>query len=741
MELSQTPFSMDERYLGFLKHPGFYSICVHQLHGSELSKMASRCVELETKALLERRDLKAIDGRQSVQNKNNYQVYSKSREMCSLEDQADHEEMVSEPCQSVDNKGKGVDLHSPCDCSFKYKDRPRYISWSSCRSVSYVSDPGGRSSEAFGSSEMAAKQEVKSFRAAGSDISEFSHNSGAKTYSKIQQGLPSKTGKEIHVQVVPLVHTLRFRNPSEADYKTASASCSCQTQTFHVPDNRAKRVWAVPELEHLKNRQIRLPPVYTSRSPTSFLFVGVNFVSRFRRVVLRVKSKFRRSSFFDKRLDRKYGFSSVLKGPVTEDSSIRETETETFTPKCSTVTLEQSSTGISQKDKILELVLPTLSDVFTALLSYHAEDTQSEYEHAAYNLVEELCLKKAEFFSLAPRWEYLAICVSLDDRLLGEVLWECMLEGKKATDEYRERQGVDYKTFLEEQNFVYPREEEYAEEDEVNPDGLYSLPGNEIRENNVTETGSAGSEEGLDEIAADRNPWQEPSIYRFNPCYLFTSRHPLTHGISQVDDDFQASCVSDGFICATGCSDPQLDDLWEPELNSMGGAVGSIENPPSGVDRPIEGPLVKQESVEFMYKPPAASPERTLEPPQPSESGAFLAGPSETKDQTTDRPRGPRSTGSARSPENDKNSSIPLIRPPTPPAPKPPCEESKGPLSHINEAEAPAPLTKEAPKAASTLSRPPTAPSRPTTAYKKNIPGQRIRNIVSQFDSMAVPYA
>lgn len=733
MELSQTPFSMDEGYLGFLKHPELYSFSVHQLHGSELSKMASRCIELETKALVERRVPRAIDGRHRLQE--NKHIFSEIRELSLLEDQADHEEMVGESCQIVDINSQRVDSKSPSECSYKYRERPRYISWSSCRSVSYVSDPGGRSPDSMGSPEMAAKQEVKSIRAASPDISEISCNSQAEAYSKTQQALSSKTGKQIHVQVVPcLVHTLRFRNPSEADNEPVSPSCSCQIQAENVPEYRVKRVLAVPELEHVKNRRTRLPPVYTSRSSTAFLFVGVNFVSRFRRVVSRVKSKFRRSHLFEKRLDRKYGFSSVLKGAPPEESSIEDDEVlDTYSPKSSIVTVNQSSSGICQKDEILQLVLPTLSDVFTALLSYHADDNQNEYERAAYNLVEEVCLKKADFFNLAPRWEYLALCVSLDDRLLGEVLWECMLEGRKAVDEYREGRRLQLEEFCGEQTAGHTWEEDCVKEETLD---LHSIPENDIKETN-TGTEKAESEEGSNEEIVDGNPWQEPSIYHLNPCYDFTSRPPLNHSVRQADYVLKSSDTSKGLKGTSGRSCSQMNDLVGFELKSMDSVIGNPKTPPSDVDDPIEGPLVKllEISVDSLDQPPTTSPKQALEPQDPCESAVFHAGPSESKNKTTDHPR------SSRSLDNDNNSSISKGIPPSnfPPSSGPKPEESEAPSS-IHKAQPPTSQSKE-PKGptSAALSRPPTAPSRPTTAYKKSIPGQRIRNIVSQFDSMAVP--
>lgn len=744
-----------ERYLGFLKHPELYSFGVPQLHGSELSKMASRCIELETKALVERRVLKAIDGRQKGQDEYNDQIHLNRQDMYPLEDQDDHEEM-GDPCQSVDVKLQRVELNNPAECSYKYRERPRYISWSSCRSVSYVSDPGGGFSGYNGTPEMAAKQDVKSVGGGHPNFSENLRYHQAGLNSNGQQALSSEPGKEIHVQVVPCqVHTLRFRVPSEADYEPGSTPCSSQTLVETLPENRTKRVLAVPGLEHLENRQIRLPPVYTSRSSTSFLYVGVNFVSRFRRVVLRVKSKFRRSSLFEKRLDRKYGFSGVLEKQPLQDSSIKEEGTlDTISPKSSIVTVDQSSSGICQKDEILQLVLPTLSDVFTALLSYHADDSQSQYELAAYKLVGELCLKKAEFFNLAPRWEYLALCGCLDDSLLGEVLWECMLEGKKAVDEYREGR-LELGEFYGEKTVGYTLEEDGVEEETLD---LHLFRENEIREAG-TEMDRAEPEEGLNEETVDGNPWKEPSIYHLDPSYginICSLNHRIegASGDVKVCDDSKAlSETSDG-------SKPQLNDVLESDQRGMDSGMGNIESlpsvppsvPPSDVDDPTEGQSDIDDPIEgpsegklkyysIMEKPLLASsskqPLGSLEPSQP-ESASLHASPSDTNDQT-DHPRS-RSSQSLET----KKSSIPLPNAPTSSA-KPSCEESGAPPSiHINEAEAPLLQSREASKrpTSSMLSRPPTAhsltvPSRPTTAYKKNIPGPRIRNIVSQFDSMA----
>lgn len=732
-----------ERYLGFLKHPELYSFSVSRLHGSELSKMASRCIELETKALVERRVQRAIR-RQKGQEEYNDQIYSKRQDLCSLEDQDDHGEMEGEPCQSVDIKCQRVELHNPAECSYKYRERPRYISWSSCRSVSYVSDPGGGFSGYNGTPEMAAKLKGRSIEGDNPNIPENLRYHQAGLNINGQQALSSEPGKAIHVQVVPCrVHTLRFRNPSEAEYEPTSTPCTCQNMVGNSPEDRVKWVLAVPELEHLENRHIRLPPVYTSRSFTSFLFVGVNFVSRFRRVILRVKSKFRRSSFFEKRLDRKYGFSSVLENQPPEDSSIEEEGTlDTYSQKSSIVTVDQSSSGICQKDEILQLVLPTLSDVFTALLSYHADDSQSQYELAAYKLVEELCLKKAEFFNLAPRWEYLALCVCLDDRLLGEVLWECMLEGKKAVDEYRERR-LELGEFYGEQTVGYTLEEDCVEEDTLD---LYLFRESDIREAG-TETDRAESNEGSNEETGDGNPWKEPSIYHLDPSYGINNCS-LNHSIEEANDDVKVCGEFKGFSETSDGSKPQLNDVLESYQRGMDCDVGIIENPPYDVDDPIEGPSDVDDPVEgpsggdlkdysIMEKPLLAlSSKQPLEPSQP-ESASLHGSPSDTNDQT----HHPRSSQSSRS--LDLKSSISSSNAPTSSAPKPPCEESEAPSSiHINEA--PLPQSTEASKrpTSSRLSRPPTAhslttSSRPTTAYKKNIPGPRIRNIVSQFDSMA----
>ncbi|PSK39187.1 hypothetical protein C7M61_001790 [Candidozyma pseudohaemuli] len=609
--------------------------------------MASRCIELETKALVEKRVLKAIDGRQKVQDENNYQVYSKRQEMYPLEDQDDLEEMEGEPCQSVDINFQRVELNNPAECSYKYRDRPRYISWSSCRSVSYVSDPGGGSSEYKGTPEMAAKQEVKSVGGDDPNISETLRYHQAGLNINGQQALSSEPGKAIHVQVVPCrVHTLRFRDPSEAEYEPASTPCSCKNPVENISENRVKRVLAVPELEHLDNRQIRLPPVYTSRSSTSFLFVGVNFVSQFRRVVLRVKSKFRRSSLFEKRLSRKYGFSSVLEKQPPQDSSIEEEGTlDTFSQKSSIVTVDQSS-SVCLKDEILQLVLPTLSNVFTALLSYHADDSQSQYELAAYKLVEELCLKKAEFFNLTPRWEYLALCVCLDDSLLGEILWECMLEGKKAVDEYRERR-LELGEFYGEQTVGYTLEEDGVEEETLD---LCLFRESEIREAG-TETDRAESNEGSNEETGDGNPWKEPSIYRLDPCYGINICS-LNHSIEEANDDVKDCGDPKGFSATSDGSKPQLNDLMESDQRGLDCAASNIEKPPSvspsdvdvpterpsDVDDPIEGPSegnLKDYSI-LEKRPLALSSKQHLESLKPSqpESGSLNASPSDINDHT-----------------------------------------------------------------------------------------------------------
>lgn len=324
--------------------------------------------------------------------------------------------------------------------------RPRYLSWSLNHSNSYAS---GHNHGLSDSVEMAAKHVYQP---------ELPKYSSQQTSLKLPEALRENNAFLLKEALKHYFPPGYVPCPKAVDYGELS-SCGtliknqkiiCSTCCGHINSkiNFKPFTSTISEpsrplaLQHM-NRVILQS--YNSNYRSPFRFLGIRCSFRLQRAILRIKSKLRSGWDYKRRMGgRKFGFPSIKREPYSTVSFEQSSEDNYYPETLESLVLESEITLVFRdKEDILHLIMPTMKDVLASLLSQYADAPQEEYERAASDLVMDICLNKDDFFSLVPRWEFLELCADLSEGFLQEVLWDCMLEGRKVVDEYRSCNGIE----------------------------------------------------------------------------------------------------------------------------------------------------------------------------------------------------------------------------------------------------------------------------------------------------------
>ncbi|KAF3986354.1 hypothetical protein FT663_04003 [Candidozyma haemuli var. vulneris] len=281
-------------------------------------------------------------------------------------------------------------------------------------------------------------------------------------------------------------------------FKAAFDRCHCLASH---EDDQPEEV-TLPPPERMRDRTFRVKASgYSSNGhSTSLRFLGHRFVSKVYRLSVRLRGRFRRG--FTNSTGQTFGFKRVLPPPLFSTSSLK------FESSVSEQESTKNPDYFQSKEDIARIVKPALKGLFAALLSRHLDASPEAFEETAFNLVKEMCIKKEQFFALVEGWEFSELCANLSHDVLGAILWDCMVEGRKKVDAIRDKRALKeaarvlrYEIELQE-----PRIEQLSEEAEVNEE--------------ATKSNYPSSESLLPEREDSENPWLEPTIYQLDPAYI-----------------------------------------------------------------------------------------------------------------------------------------------------------------------------------------------------------------------------
>lgn len=726
--------SRTETFWNFLKHQELYTPKVEQLHGSELEKMAAQFKSMEgysqsyghCKREVKKHNTLNQKRAEALLKNEMYSGYGSGRCVAPTMNR----EVLTYP--------RAPSLKPGTIAPVSFNRRPRYISWS------LNSTRMNASGCQFGLKdpvEMAAKHVYQAPQLP--EYSSHRNTSKLQAHKKYNEFLVEEKNLRSPEQYSPLEYgpcprvveygELSSCGPFIMNQKVMSPTCETLVNT-HIPSNppgptlsKPNRSLAINQAQY--NRVILRSYKSNHRSP--FNLWGICRSSRLQRTILRIKNKLRRGSDFKRRMGgRKFGFLSVEREPYStvhfEDSSNYTYSSEFLEP----MNLESELALVSDyKEEILYLIMPTMKAVFASLLSQYAEAPQEEYERAARDLVLDVCLKRIDFFTLVPRWEFLGLCADLNETLLQDILWDCMLEGRKIVDEYRSCNGIgfilsSFETDLEDEDvtegyssFEGPEEvfvqtvhlsdaaecssheKDYIGNESLTEDLIYS--NDEAAEQTVEGVEAAEDDSGRwteDPYSTHDhsiNPWIE-STYELGVC---------SHRADEFYVDIEASDISQAL---------PSDELRSSKLSYEAFAGPSVG--PGFFVLVIEDE--KETRLDFQS---ATDCNQIL--PKDSEVSNFTKEPI-----TQSHPLGPVIQHTGQELTNYKNSEI--------------CETSSKVTIPSEGACAFSALSKNKDNdtvnletTQGVLKEPLQLP--PALTFKKTVPGNRIRNIVNQFDSMA----
>lgn len=722
--------SRTENFWNFLKHQELYTPEVEQLHGSELEKMAAQ--------------FKSMEG------------YSQSYGQCKREVKKHHtpsqkrtlvllkHEMFSNydsgrcvnPTMHLDELTypRAPTLKPGSIASVSFKRRPRYLSWS--LDSTHMNASGCH----FGLKdpvEMAAKHihQVPQLPKYSSHQTTSKLHEAYKEYDEfpLEENNLGSLEQYSPPEYCPCPRVVECGELSSCGpfLKNQNAiSPTCQTLfNTHIPSKPSAPKLSEPNCflaisQAQYNRVILRSYKSNHRSP--FHFWGVCRSSRLQRTILRIKNKLRRGSDFKRLMGgRKFGFSSIEKKPYSM-INLEESVEDTYSSEFLEFNLESELTLVSNhKEEILFHIMPTMKAVFASLLSQYAETPQEEYERAASDLVLDVCLNRIDFFTLVPRWEFLGLCADLNERLLQEILWDCMLEGRKIVDEYRSYNGF---------GCILSSLETDLEDEDVS-EGYSSFEGPEEVFVQTVHLSDA-AEGSCDEKVCDRSEFLTEEMKHSND----DSEEQTIEEVEDAEDN-SGRWTEDPYITRNHSINPWIESTYELGVGYHRADESNVDIEASDFSQALlnyerrSSKLSLEIFADNCIRPGFFDPEDEKETRLPSatECNQILGKDSEVSNVTEEpinqsHPLGPVIQYTGQELTNYKNSEI--------------CETSSKVTIPSEGACAFSAIPKneefntgDSNNTQGVIKEP--LPLPPASTFKKTVPGRRIRSIVNQFDSVA----